>query len=92
MLFTLCVSVPVKFETLSSNSRSLNINSLPKISVMGEERKRNKEKKMWPLMLINKVSSQPGRKNTGKSLMELQLFSRKCEKHYSISFNLYNQV
>lgn len=40
----------------------------------------------------NKISRQPGKKKTEKLLIGLQLFSKKRENHYSISFNPYNQV
>lgn len=66
MLFTLGVSVPVKFETLSSNSRLLNINSNPEIIILGEKRK-GKKRRENVTSDANEVSSQPRRKKAGKS-------------------------
>lgn len=41
MLFTLCC----KLKTLSNNSRSLNINSEPGVSVVGEKNEKGKKKR-----------------------------------------------
>ena len=68
-------------------ARSLNTNSLSEISVVGEKKEK---KNVTPD--ANKISRQPGRKKTEKSLIGLQLLSKKRENHYSISFNSYNQV
>lgn len=76
MLFTLGVLDTVKFETLSSNSRLLNFNSMPEKVLCEKEKKKEKEKiNVRPLMLMRFLVNQESKRE--KSLMEHFLISNK---------------